>query len=122
MPTNPNARQAADSSSAPGMESSPHRAGRYRGALCDLERLITTHLFCIPVNHSGSTFLEAALGTCRATWSLPREGWHSLGYAGPTILHEGLAGAFKIWTDHQLVKNGKQGQQPRVPVDPAPRQ
>ena len=42
------------------------------GANHDLERLVTTHLFCTVPNYCGSTFLKNVLSTCRATWNL----WH----------------------------------------------
>ena len=44
------------------------------GAGRDLSRTITTHLFVLSPNHGGSTFLQQALATSRATWNLPREG------------------------------------------------
>lgn len=53
------------------------------GAGLDLERTVTTHLFVISPNNSGSTFLKEALATCRATWNLKREGQWALGYVGP---------------------------------------
>ena len=56
---------------------------RVYGAGRDLERVITTHLFVICPNNSGSSFLSEALATCRATWSLPMEGQLVLGFAGP---------------------------------------
>ena len=56
---------------------------RVYGAGRDLERVITTHLFGICPNNSGSSFLSTALATCRATWSLPRDGQRMLGFAGP---------------------------------------
>ena len=57
--------------------------GRVYGAGRDLERTVTTHVFVICPNNSGSTFLKQALATCRATWNLPREGQWMLGYRGP---------------------------------------
>ena len=71
--------------------------GLYWGAHCDLERLVTTHLFCITLNHAGSTFLMKAISTCRAIWNLPDEGQFALGYCGPRLGRGELAGAFKIW-------------------------
>ena len=56
---------------------------RVYGAMRDLERAITTHLFIICPNNSGSTFLNRALATCRATWNLRHEGQRALGFAGP---------------------------------------
>ena len=49
----------------------------------DLERTIITHLFAISPNSSGSTFLQHALATSRATWNLPREGQAVHGFAEP---------------------------------------
>ena len=57
---------------------------RIYGALHDLDRLVTAHLFVICPNHGGSTFLKEALATCRMTWNLEREGQHMLGFAGPS--------------------------------------
>ena len=54
------------------------------GAGHDLERLVGMHLFVICANNSGSTFLQGALATCRATWNLPREGQETPGYVGPS--------------------------------------
>ena len=54
------------------------------GAACDVARAVTTHLFGISPNNSGSTFLQRALATCRATWNLPREGQGMPGFAGPS--------------------------------------
>ena len=70
---------------------------RYYGAGRDLGRLITTHLFCIVQGHSGSTFLQAALATCRATWNLRGEGRDALGYVGPVVGRGRLRGAIKFW-------------------------
>ena len=53
------------------------------GAGRDLARLIRTHLFVVCPNNSGSSFLAAALETCRATWRLPKEGQMIRGFAGP---------------------------------------
>ena len=53
------------------------------GAGRDLARLIKTHLFVVCPNNSGSSFLAAALETCRATWRLPKEGQMICGFAGP---------------------------------------
>ena len=44
------------------------------GAGLDLADRIETHLFVVCPNNSGSSFLTAALETCRAAWRLPREG------------------------------------------------
>ena len=62
-----------------------------------MERLIGTHLFVIVPNQSGSTFLQIALSTCRATWNLSWEGQHALGYVGPTVGRGRLRGALKVW-------------------------
>ena len=59
-------------------------ATRVSGAGRDLDKIVTTHLFAVSPNNSGSTFLEHALATCRAAWSLAREGKRMLGYSGPT--------------------------------------
>ena len=53
------------------------------GAGRDLSRTITTHLFVLSPNHGGSTFLQQALATSRATWNLPREGQAVHGFTGP---------------------------------------
>ena len=52
----------------------------------DLADLIGMHLFVVCPNNSRSTFLAAALETCRATWRLPREGQMIRGFAGPTTI------------------------------------
>ena len=44
------------------------------GAFHDLERTVTTHLFVICPNNSGSSFLQNALATSRRTWNLLDEG------------------------------------------------
>ena len=49
----------------------------------DLAGLIDTHLFVVCPNNSGSSFLVAALESCRAAWRLPREGQMIRGFAGP---------------------------------------
>ena len=54
-----------------------------RGAGLDLASLIETHLFVVCPNNSGSSFLSAALGGCRAVWRLPQEGQTIRGFAGP---------------------------------------
>ena len=53
------------------------------GAACDPESAITTHLFVICPNNSGSSFLAGALAACRDAWSLPGEGQAMPGYVGP---------------------------------------
>ena len=75
----------------------PPAASVVYGAGRDLNRLVQTHLFVVVPNHSGSTFLKEALGTCRATWNLYREGQNVLGYRGPVSGRGGLSGAHKIW-------------------------
>ena len=47
---------------------------------------IQKHVFLLCPNNSGSTFLSQAIGTSPAVWSLPREGQHMLGYAGPSTV------------------------------------
>ena len=64
------------------------------GASHDLARLISTHLFIICPNNSGSSFLKTALATSRRTWNLMREGQHTFGFAGPSSI--GLR-AHKRW-------------------------
>lgn len=73
----------------------------YYGAGRDLDRLITTHLFAVTLNNAGSTFLQHALATCRATWVLPREGQQALGYVGPTIGRDSLTGAEQLWASRR---------------------
>ena len=48
------------------------------------ESAIRQHLFLLCPNNSGSTFLVQALGECAACLSLPREGQHTVGFAGPS--------------------------------------
>ena len=67
------------------------------GAGRDLARQITTHLFVISPNNSGSTFLKQALSTCRATWNLSREGQWMLGYAGPVPGNDDLPHVELLW-------------------------
>src|SRR5215207_8650926 len=66
----------------------------YYGATRDLEKLISTHLFIICANNSGTTFLRNALATSSKTWNLLREGQHTFGFAGPSSI--GLK-AHKRW-------------------------
>ena len=68
------------------------------GADHDLGRLITTHLFIMCPNNSGSTFLKNALATSRRTWNLEKEGQHTFGFAGPSTRGEG---AGLIWASNQ---------------------
>jgi hypothetical protein len=67
----------------------PPSAPLFRGAGRDLGRLITTHLFVICPNNSGSTFLKNVLATSLRTWNLRREGQRALGFAGPSGVGEG---------------------------------
>ena len=53
------------------------------GATHDVAQAVTTHLFGISPNHSGSTLLKEALGTSKKTWNLLTEGHLALGFAGP---------------------------------------
>ncbi len=70
------------------------------GAMHDLERAVRTHLFGMAPNNSGSSFLQEAMATSRATWNLPREGQFALGFAGPTDLdHGGLIWSEPEWRD-----------------------
>jgi Sulfotransferase family len=45
---------------------------------------IRRHVFVLAINNSGSTFLTKALGKSPGAWSLPREGQHVPGFAGPS--------------------------------------
>ena len=71
---------------------------RYFGACHDLPSRVTTHLFIICPNNSGSTFLKEALATCRLTWNLQREGQHMFGYAGPSSRATGTG---LLWASEQ---------------------
>ena len=53
--------------------------------------MIGTHLFVVCPNNSGSSFLTAALESCRATWRLPQEGQMIRGFAGP-VTYRALGG------------------------------
>ena len=70
----------------------------FYGANHDLARLITTHLFIMCPNNSGSTFLKNALATSRRTWNLEKEGQHTFGFAGPSTRGEG---AGLIWASNR---------------------
>ncbi len=48
---------------------------------------VTTHLFILCPNNSGSTYLSRAIAQSRHVWSLEREGQHMLGFAGPQTLN-----------------------------------
>ena len=70
------------------------------GAACDAAHAVTTHLFGIAPNNSGSTFLMRALATCRAIWNLPDEGQKMPGFAGPSSsrpLGPGEPRPAKLW-------------------------
>ena len=72
-------RQPADATD----RKAPAAAGVHYGAGRDLAQVVTTHLFGVCPNNSGSTFLLKSLAACRAAWSLHREGQRALGFAGP---------------------------------------
>ena len=77
---------------------------RVSGAGRDLDAVVTTHLFGVCPNNSGSTFLGHALATCRAAWSLAKEGKRMLGYVGPVTYRPPAPGAPKpglIWGARQ---------------------
>ena len=72
------------------------------GALHDLERVVTTHLFVICPNNSGSTFLKSALTTSRRVWSLPNEGRRALGYVGARAVRDGrLTVNNRVWASRK---------------------
>jgi Sulfotransferase family len=48
---------------------------------------VSTHLFLLCPNNSGSTYLSRAIARSRHVWSLEREGQHVLGFAGPQTLN-----------------------------------
>jgi len=73
----------------------------YYGAAHDLERLISTHLFIICPNNSGSTFLKNVLTTSCQTWNLVTEGQLIPGFSGPNI-HKFNAG--KLWATEQYIE------------------
>ena len=56
--------------------------GLHFGDGCDLESRITTNLFIICANNSGSTFLKDALAASRRTWNLTVEGQFMFGFVG----------------------------------------
>ena len=70
----------------------------FYGANNDLEHLITTHLFVICPNNSGTTFLKNALSTSRHTWNLTHEGQNTHGFAGPVPRHMKIG---KLWAAEQ---------------------
>lgn len=45
---------------------------------------VRSHLFLLSPNNSGSTFLSQAIARSPNVWSLPVEGQHVLGFAGPS--------------------------------------
>ena len=68
------------------------------GALHDLERTVTTHLFVICPTNSGSTFLRNALATSRRTWNLLSEGRSVFGVVWPTSMNDSrLTGGSRLW-------------------------
>ena len=68
------------------------------GAFHDLERTVTTHLFVICPNNSGSSFLKNALATSRRTWNLAYEGGERLGVVRPDLKNDvRLTGSGRIW-------------------------
>ena len=78
-------------------EEGSHKTVFY-GALYDLERTVTTHLFVICPNNSGSTFLRNALATSRRTWNLQREGQRMFGAVRPTRRKDDrLTGNNRLW-------------------------
>jgi hypothetical protein len=52
---------------------------------------IQTHLFVVPLNNSGSSFLARALASCAAAISLRSEGQHVPGFAGPVPREQRLS-------------------------------
>ena len=58
--------------------------------ISDIAAKITTHLFVVCPNNSGSTFLSKALSTCRRTMYLEQEGQHT-GFVGPVPAQEDLS-------------------------------
>ena len=64
------------------------REAVFFGARHDLERTVTSHLFVLCPNNSGSTFMQKALRTSRRTWNLPYEGQKALGYVGPRFTND----------------------------------
>ena len=74
------------------------REAVFLGVRHDLERTVTSHLFVLCPNNSGSTFLRQALATSRRTWNLPYEGHYAFGYVGPNRRNDGrLTGSTRIW-------------------------
>ena len=82
-------------------EDEPHKTVFY-GALHDLERTVTTHLFVICPTNSGSTFLRTALATSRRTWNLPDEGQRVCGAVRPTPRKDDrLTGCNRLWASRK---------------------
>ena len=77
------------------------RPDRFLGAGRELDRCVTTHLFGIVLSHSGSTFLQMALATCRAMWNLRSEGQFALGYCGPVAGRGRLADVRGVWASRR---------------------
>ena len=74
----------------------------FYGAQSDLAGQISSHLFVICPNNSGSTFVTNAIAKCKNVWRLAREGQHMLGYSGPDTLKENMS---LTWAkDDQSVK------------------
>ena len=81
----------------PATEVEPREAV-FLGARHDLERTVTSHLFVLCPNNSGSTFLRKALATSRRTWNLSYEGHKAPGYVGPSFTDDRrMLGAARIW-------------------------
>ena len=79
----------------------PGSGEKHYGAILGLERLVTTHLFVVCPNNSGSTFLKNVLATSRATWNLKREGQWMLGYRGPILRTAAMPGPPLLWASTQ---------------------
>ena len=71
------------------------------GSRYDLERIVSTHLFGIAPNRSGTTFPQAALATSRRTWNLPLEGKSIPGYRGPVQPRTGVPETRALWASEQ---------------------
>ena len=78
-------------------ENGPRKTVFY-GALHDLERIVTTHLFVICPTNSGSTFLKNVLATSRRTWNLLPEGRRVFGAVTPRFRNDKrLTGMNRLW-------------------------
>ena len=74
------------------------REAVFLGVHHDLERTVTSHLFVICPNNSGSTFLRQALATSRRTWNLAYEGGNAAGAVRPNRRNDDrLTGSVRIW-------------------------